>query len=211
MKAILYLSLLLTLCIAEQVDYVEVHEKIKDAKCIADLTDYGTIVRVFLSSGTVDPYAKENIVALYAQQEYVDIYINPSYKRGQPKQQVQEVLAVLPSNRTKEMIAYVRVEESNWDENVEKNRAFLKDMVDELDMADDIVTGIITKQRDWEKIVGADFSEFSGKKLMLVEPDKNEVCRTMKPFGGWSEPFTKEYQNDVSVCGNSLDFVSKCD
>jgi hypothetical protein len=200
-----FVLLLAIVAVCAKVEIVELDGAIEDASCLKQETGV-VFVRGYLAIGKVDPDMPENIKKLVDVGLPCSAYMVPCFTCGNPKKQARELMKAMPiANRR----FFVHVITGQWSSDIEKNRAFLRELIEEL-KSDNTDAGIITNEFYFTKIVGADFSEFSDLMLFYIHADNEDNCSDYKPFGGWTEPVGKKYDFENPLCQLNVDFVCAC-
>ena len=188
-----------------EVDMVELDEEIQDADCFVSNVG-GIFVRGYMAIGKVDPYMKENINKLVAVGMPCSAYMVPCFKCGDPRKQVQEMVAEMPLQNRR---YFVHVITGQWSTDIEQNRAFLRELIEELN-SNGNAAGIVTNVLYFSKILGADFNEFSYLMLFYINANNEATCDDWKDFGGWTNPRAKKYDFEAPLCQNNVDYLYDC-
>jgi len=191
--------------VSAKLDIVEVEGKIEDAQCLAENT--GTVfVRGYQSIGQVDPNLRENVLKLNNAGVPVSAYMLPCFKCGNPRAQVQAMVAEMPIPNRR---YFVHIISGQWSTNQEENRAFLTELIAELD-SNDNAAGILTSDYHYNKVVGSDFDAFSDHMLFYIHADNEQTCSDFKPFGGWDRARAKKYDFENPLCQLNVDYFWDC-
>jgi len=192
---------------SEAVSGVDVSQAVSQSAwtCLKNNGNQFGIVRIYRSFGSADPNAATTIKnARSAGIKYVDGYIFPCKKCGNPKGQVQKAVQNLKSNGAVIGQIWIDVEGTQyWSSSKSDNVNFIRDMVDE-GRAQGYVVGIYTSASQWTPITGGS-TAFSNLQLWYAHYDNKPNFSDFKAFGGWSKPTIKQYQGDVTSCGVGVD------
>jgi len=198
--AILFISA--SLC-TKGVDY-STHFSTSQAQCLVNAGYTFAIPRAYCSPGYVDPNGKANVAnARAGGMKYVDIYMFPCVKCGNPGGQVDTLVNHM-SGSNYGMI-WVDVERYAWYSNLDQNRNFIRGIVNRLKERG-IHFGIYTNRYNWEGIVGLSWSECASYPLWYAHYDNNPSFSDFRAFGGWSKPAMKQYAGDKTLCSGGVDF-----
>lgn len=182
--------------------FIDMWEEIDDVKCIYRNISY-ICFRVYQSSGKLDPHFPKNIKhikdANLTDKITVAVYVAPAVTIN-ATQQAEEVKKAIQGLK----IAYIwiQVEGSNWGDH-HKAQALLKELVSALQKIGPKV-GIKTSHRDWMRIVGRSFHEFSSLPLWHVQNDGRPDDRHFRPFGGWRTSTAKQYASNTELCDDTV-------
>ena len=186
----------------------DMYELVKDMSCI-QTNGYGRLIfRGLMKTGQPDPNAKENL--LRTTKIDSTLYLMPCFKCGNPRKQIQDTCTAIDGTGFLYR-PYVTVEDpQDWSTDTAANREFLETIADEIlsqHKCFDSV-GFRTTKFEWEKILGADYSKFSTRRLWYVSTDRKQNFDDFKPFGGWKTPFLKQFIQNEGLCENlvNLDF-----
>lgn len=190
------------------------------------------VVRVYRSTGTVDPNGRAQVdAAKSAGIKYVDGYIFPCYKCGDGAGQVRATVDSLKvslgksHNRSAEGMAYREsppavnasgaeglevgmlwfdIEGTQyWSPSHSDNINFISSMVNEAKNLG-VNFGFYTSESQWSPITGGT-SDFGSYQLWYAHYDGNPSFGDFKPFGGWSKPAIKQYKGDTTLCSSGVD------
>ena len=180
--------------------------KIADAKCFLDKTLW-VIIRAYTPVGMVDPNLKHNINALNDGGAIWEPYMMPCFKCGNPKKQIKDMkVALAPWNGQ----VPVYVVPSSWGTNIEENRKFMTELIDELTADGTFSAAVVTSIAFYEKTFGKDWGEFSRVPLVYIGTNNDPSCNDFRPFGGWKESSEKMYSLNQDVCGVVADYIGLC-
>lgn len=166
------------------------------------------IVRVYRSTGSVDPNGAGTIIAARdAGVKYVDGYVFPCVSCGDAASQVSTTKETLDKAGADIGMLWYDIERYKWSSSLTENQDFIKDMIDE-GLRLNIQAGIYSSKYSWEAIVGLDWSYPSDKGLPLWYPhyDENPSFSDFEAFGGWTKPSIKQYIGDHTSCGVDVDY-----
>ncbi|KAJ8600209.1 hypothetical protein CTAYLR_002015 [Chrysophaeum taylorii] len=165
------------------------------------------IVRIYRSSGSVDPNGASTIsAAISAGVSTVDGYIFPCVSCGDAAGQVSAAIRAMSG--TGSNMLWLDIENYDWYSSASENQAFITDMVDECMSEADLSCGIYSSYYNWEDIVGLSFDYPSSKGLPLwyAHYDNNPSFSDFTAFGGWTSPTIKQYVGDATSCDASIDY-----
>lgn len=91
-----------------------------------------------------------------------------------------------------------------WSSDHSTNNKFFKGLLSGCS-AQGVSCGVYTNKDGWTEIMGSSFAGASDLPLWYAHYDNNPTFSDFKPFGGWSQPYMKQFQGDVTVCGQDLD------
>ncbi len=200
MKFLIFLGLVAS-CLAV-IDIVDTAELVKDLNCITGKGYTQLIFRGLMSMGLPDPNAKKNLdIALKVD---CTVYLNPCFMCGNAADQIDKTCdAILGTGYVYR--PYLAIEDpSMWSSDVSANRKFVAEMVAKILSRKDCFDDVRFKSTkyEWEKILGADYSEYSQRLLWYISGDKKKNYDDFKPFGGWNAPLAKQYIQKQEVCDN---------
>ena len=164
------------------------------------------IVRVYQSSGHVDPHGATTIKAAHsAGVKNVDGYIFPCFSCSDAAGQVKATVEALKS--TSFGMLWYDIERYRWSTSKEANQKFIKDMVD-AGTSLGIHAGIYSSKNSWEAVVGQSWSYPSAQGLPIwyAHYDGSPAFSDFTGFGGWRSPSIKQYLGDKSSCGAGIDY-----
>ena len=162
------------------------------------------ILRAYRSFGAVDPSINTNLA--YAKQagfKYIDIYMFPCFKCGNPKGQVD---AMIEGVKESYGMVWIDVEIYEWGTDLVKNQEFILELVRELKAKNKSI-GIYSALYNWKAIVGESWNGVCSYPLWYAHYDNVKSFSDFKPFGGWTKPSIKQYSPDVQnvMCGFGVD------
>ena len=150
------------------------------------------LIRGYRSNGKVDDNVVSNIKnANTGRMKFVDVYIFPCQKCGDPAGQADSLVEAIKGLNYR--YVWVDVEDDQgkyWTSDKEKNKEFITSMVDKLEELDQRV-GIYTNKNNWQTIVGLDWTNYSHLPLWYSHYDDVQSFRDFKAFGGWYTPYIK--------------------
>jgi hypothetical protein len=199
-----YVLLLLTLTWGKLGIDISALFTVDDYKCIIN-AGHGDFlaVRGYRSYGAVDPNLMDNLGNAWAAGfNYVDIYMFPCLKCGNPEDQADTMLSELHDARYN--IIWVDIEIYQWSADINVNRDFIKRMVTELKLRNQIV-GIYSDATSWKTIVG-DWTELGDVMLWYAHWNGVPSFSDFVSFGGWAKPAMKQYRGDQKICEMDVDF-----
>lgn len=180
---------------------------VHDWKCLKSSHDVSFgIVRVGRSTGSTDPLAATTISnAKAAGISRVDGYIFPCFDCGQAAEQVKAAAKLLASVSSAGILWY-DIEPFKWSSDHDKNRDFIKEMID-TGVSLGLHAGVYSNWNSWSEIVGSDWDYAQQKGLPIWYPHYDGVrsFSDFKSFGGWGAPSIKQYAGDKTVCGVDVD------
>lgn len=183
----------------------DMRELIKKPGCFFE-SDTSVIFRAYKSNGQIDPYAKESLIR--SRELECTIYISPCFKCNNPRKQIADTCNAIYGTDFV-YYPYLVIEDPElWSGDTSSNKKFIELMVAEVlsQKRCFIDARFRTTKNDWEKIVGNDWTIFSGKDLWYVSNDKKLDFDDFVPFGGWKIPFLKQYDQDEMYCENNLNW-----
>ena len=165
------------------------------------------IVRVYQSSGHIDPNGASTIKASHAAGiKNVDGYIFPCYSCGDAAGQVKATVQGLNSAGAKFGMLWYDIEKYHWSSDKAANQGFIKEMIDE-GKALGIHAGIYSSRYGWEDIVGTwSYAADASLPLWYAHYDGKAAFSDFEAFGGWSSPAIKQYLGDKTSCGVGIDY-----
>ena len=165
------------------------------------------VVRVFQSSGRVDPNgAKTIIAAKNAGIKHVDGYIFPCVPCGDAKTQVDKTVDALRDAGAPYGMLWYDIEPLSWSNNKNENTKFLKEMID-AGKARGVRFGIYSNWNSWSEIMGGwTYPASLGLPLWYPHYDDSKSFSDFRAFGGWSKPNIKQYLGTHTSCGVGVDY-----
>jgi hypothetical protein len=197
--------LLAIVAVCAKLEFVELDGAIQDVNCLKAETKV-VLVRGYLAIGKVDPDMPENIKKLVSVNLPCSAYMVPCFSCGDPRKQARELIAAMPLPNRR---FFIHVITGQWSSDLEQNRAFLRELVDEFKKSS-TDAGIVTNEFYFNKILGPDFSEFSELMLIYIHADNTENCNEYTAFGDWDMPFGKKYDFENPLCNLNADLVTIC-
>ncbi len=176
-------------------------QTLPDFKCIKNSGRDFAIIRAYRSLDIVDINATQNIKNALAAGMDVDVYLFPCVPCNTPKLQVDKLVDALEGLNYSRI--WVDVEVYKWFEDIEKNRLFVKNMLDQI-IVRGKKAGIYTPIGSYEKVVGSDWEYASEFPLWIGIWDDIDRIDLFKPFSGWYKPAIKQYTLWPDVCGVGL-------
>eukprot|EP00356_Strombidium_inclinatum_P015821 CAMPEP_0170505334 /NCGR_PEP_ID=MMETSP0208-20121228/50507_1 /TAXON_ID=197538 /ORGANISM="Strombidium inclinatum, Strain S3" /LENGTH=145 /DNA_ID=CAMNT_0010786119 /DNA_START=107 /DNA_END=544 /DNA_ORIENTATION=- len=128
------------------------------------------IARIYKSNGKVDPVGIQNYRnAVEAGINTVHAYISPDFKKGDPHQQIWDAMdAIEKAGMVPNTNIWLDIEEYDWSDNQDDNREFIAAMVDcGSDLPPDVRMGIYTSYKNWDDIVGVDWTYPAYHRMLL--------------------------------------------
>jgi len=173
--------------------------------CIAGEGYSFAIVRVYRSSGSVDPNAAATIKAAHAGGiEYVDGYVFPCYSCGDPAGQIADTVNNLNSNGAVFGQLWLDIEGTQyWSTSCSSNVAFIQGLVDAAKSLG-VTVGIYSSESQWTPIACGS-TQFSNLQIWYAHYDGSASFSDWAPFGGWTTPGIKQYDGDVTLCSAGVD------
>jgi len=154
---------------------------------------------ILKASGATGQLALGAPLGFYAAQTNnmeINLYIDPCYKCGNPRDQVDNIYKQMFNHFLdphEQACTWVHVTGMNneWDEDPIKNIAFIGEMLDEIEKKG-YKTGIYTGDYDWE-IVTSNTDQLSKYSLWYGAGSNVENFEDFPGFGGWTTPTMKQY------------------
>jgi len=162
------------------------------------------VVRVYQSTGQVDPNGIAMIANAHAAGiEYVDGYIFPCPKCGNPAKQIQDTMTHLKGSQMG-MLWFDIEGREYWTTDKTTNRHFFEGMIN-ASRSLGIKFGVYSSASQWGEIFGLDYHGGSALQLWYAHYDKSPSFSDFVSFGGWAKPSIKQYNGDISSCGCGID------
>ena len=176
-------------------------QKLPDFNCVKASGRDFAIIRGYRSYGIVDANATVNIKNALAAGLEVDVYLFPCVPCNNPKEQVDDLVkALIDLNYGR---IWVDVEVYKWFSDLNKNREFVKDMLERI-VFHGKKGGIYTPVGSYEKVVGKGWNYASQFPLWLGVWDDIDRIDYYQPFAGWYKPAIKQYSLWPNICGMRL-------
>lgn len=200
MKVAITLAALLVLAQAGEKG-VDVSQSV-DWSCLKSQgIDFG-IIRGFQSGGNVDPTAKANLAAAHsAGISNVDLYFFPCAPCGNAASQAADFISAFQGEDFGRV--WLDIEIYQWSSSQSTNQQFILDLVSALGKS--FKVGIYTNLNNWSSIVGQSWSSCSTLPLWYAHYDNNADFDDFQSFGGWSDPYMKQYEGDATLCSDDVD------
>ena len=169
------------------------------------------VVRVYRSTGTVDPSGAATIKAARAAGiQSVDGYVFPCVTcAASPGAQVRAAVDALDAAGATIGMLWLDIERYEWSTNFTANAAFVTAMVDECH-ALSLSCGIYGGKNSWVAIFGSasayTYPATQGLPLWYAHYDNSPSFSDWTAYGGWSAPSIKQYLGDETSCGASIDY-----
>ncbi|EKE40623.1 hypothetical protein ENUP19_0315G0012 [Entamoeba nuttalli] len=191
---------------------VDIAESISTSsiKCLRDLGfNSFFIFRAWRSLGSFDPNAKsinENALAAGFSAKHIDAYFYPCFSCGDPAGQVKSFWNQVTSKKLKFERLWFDIE-GTWSSSKSSNRKFFESLTNEA-AAIGIKSGIYASYYNWEDIVGLDykFSRAGSWPIWYPHYDGKKTFSDFKSFGGWTSPYMKQYNGDMTACSHDVDY-----
>jgi hypothetical protein len=165
------------------------------------------VVRVYQSTGHHDPNGAQSIInARNAGIAYVDGYIFPCPKCGNPEGQVNDTIEHLHAEGAKFGMLWLDIEgASYWHTSTSENVNFIEGMVSALN-AHGINWGVYSGKYQWDPITGG-WTGCSSRPVWYAHYDGKASYSDWSSlsFGGWAKPNIKQFEGDKSACGVGID------
>jgi len=162
--------------------------------------DFG-IIRGYESSGNVDSSAKANVAAAKsAGIDNVDLYFFPCVSCGNPANQAAEFISAFKGVVKR---VWLDIEIYQWSSNQSSNQQFILELVSALGKS--FTVGIYTNLNNWSSIVGQSWSSCSSLPLWYAHYDNTADFDDFQAFGGWTDPYMKQYEGDATLCSDDVD------
>lgn len=169
------------------------------------------VVRVYRSTGTVDPSGAATIKAARAAGiQSVDGYVFPCVTcAASPGAQVRAAVDALDAAGATIGMLWLDIERYEWSTNYSANAAFVTAMVDECHSLS-LSCGIYGGKNSWVAIFGSasayTYPAQQGLPLWYAHYDNSPSFSDWTAYGGWSAPSIKQYLGDETSCGASIDY-----
>merc|ERR1711871_198318 len=162
------------------------------------------VARGYQSVGRVDPNAAASIKnARAAGIQYVDAYIFPCFKCGNPAGQVRDTVNTLKNQGADFGMLWLDIEGSQYWGSQSANQQFFEGLVS-ASQEMNVKLGVYTSESQWEPIMGS-YSGGSSYPLWYAHYDGSQSFSDFRPFGGWSKPNIKQFRGTTTVCGAGVD------
>jgi len=173
--------------------------------CLKGSGNTFAVVRVYRSSGSVDPAAAATIKnARAAGIAYVDGYIFPCPKCGDGAGQARAAVNNLRAEGAQFGMLWLDIEGTQyWYADHATNINFLQELANGLNAAG-VNWGVYTSSSQWTPITGG-WTGMSNKPLWYPHYDNSPSFGDFRAFGGWGRPNIKQYAGDVTRCGVGVD------
>jgi len=166
------------------------------------------IPRGYRSSGSVDP----NVCSSLTAAKSGGIPIRETYMFPCPTcsssaaSQVNQLVSALKSCSAFTGRIWLDIEGSQyWTSNTTTNRNWYQSLVDACKNSG-YKCGVYTSASQWSAIFGStSYSYGSNLPLWYAHYDGVAAFSDFKAFGGWTSPFAKQYQGDVTLCSFGVD------
>ncbi|EGC31899.1 hypothetical protein DICPUDRAFT_39207 [Dictyostelium purpureum] len=180
---------------------------VADLSCFKGKGYSKAIIRCYQSIGQIDPNCKSSIENAKKAGLSVDVYIFPCYNCGNPSNQVESTVNYIKSYIDNKSVGTVWLDVEGpgayWSNDHSANAKFFEGLVAGGKKAGAKI-GVYTSASQWEPIMGS----YTGGKdfpLWYAHYDNDASFKDFTAFGGWSKPYMKQYQGDVSECGLGVD------
>lgn len=161
------------------------------------------IVRGYQSTGNVDPSVVSNIKnARAGGMANVDVYLFPCVPCGNPAGQATALVNAIKGQNYG--MIWIDIETFAWSSNLSSNQNFITAMVNQLKSLGQHI-GVYTNYYNWQAIVGLSWTGCSSLPLWYAHYDNNPSFSDFVPFGGWTTPSIKQYNDDTTACGIKVD------
>lgn len=187
-------------------------------QCLAQAGVRWAVMRGWHSYGAMDAHAQENLQnAAKAGIGQLDVYLFPC--RSKPAgEQVANMLNNL--DRSSFHRVWLDIEDNpspgcSWI-GQEDNCAYLAALASAVQSTAGVPLGVYSNHHDWNRTVGGQCS-LPGElpPLWYAHYDRDpSTCSDFLPFGGWNQPFAKQYSDHSAAldraCGISPDTSTMC-
>ena len=160
------------------------------------------IVRAYRSNGKVDTNAASNIANAWAAgMSFVDIYMFPCPKCGNPAKQIRDMITNLNGARFGTL--WLDIEGTEYWTDQASNRRFFDGLVQQAQSMG-LNIGVYTSLVQWKPIMG-DYHAGSAFPLWYARYNGKHSYSDFSPFGGWKKAAMKQYLGDYKLCGYDTD------
>lgn len=216
------LALLATFTAANQsFDFVDIASRLtaNQWSCFKGQTKMA-VIRAFRSVGKIDEDLVANVKAAQAAGYSVDnthIYMYPCTKSigcsiSGLSQQFDALWSYLTQNNLKVGFIWLDIEKGSgdWPGSKNTNRLNLEVLLKQAKKYTKNV-GVYSNYYAWEDMFGLDYkTDTTGLKLWYSRYNSKD-CSDFQAFGGWTKPYAKQYQGDVTQpCGVDHDKSMFC-
>ena len=177
--------------------------------CLKNSGNSFAIIRAFRSTGVLDTNANTNLQNAKAAGLTPDVYMFPC--RGKdPLAQVNTMFNGVSGNLFSTVWIDVETNPSSgcsWKGySAADNCAFLTSLIEGIAKFGK-TPGIYSSYYQWQDIFGSTSACTSVSKVPLwyAHYDNVQAFSDFKPFAGWTKPYMKQYQGDVTVCSTDID------
>jgi len=92
-----------------------------------------------------------------------------------------------------------------WSSSTANNQAFFQGLVQGAQAAGVSSLGVYTSASQWNPIMGSTYTGGSKMPLWYAHYDGNPSFSDFSAFGGWTQPFMKQYNGNQQICGKGVD------
>ena len=190
-------------------DGVWIYEKISDPICFYNNNFNWLYIRVFLSSGLIDPNAQGNLNKTKNIGLNRRLYINPTMKIG-PKETLDAICNKVIKGLNEKFHLYISIyaDFKFWSKDITKNREYIEKLQHFMGTQPECykTLNIISRKKDWESVFGANYLAFSNRVLIWDKTGAKTCDQSgFEPFGGWRRADGIIYLHDKKVCDNKCD------
>ncbi len=204
------MSLILVTAVAiDYTKFIELSQRIKDPRCL--LKNYSMVVIRAYLDGRTDHELENNIKLIKKEGKnteiHVTVLVSPKHRK-RPDEQAIDIANVLRKHGIKNVWVVVGTYGDVWDKDMLKNKKFMAHLAAAMRLSG-MIMGIRTSQKNWERFMGRNSTEFSPYPLWYTKGKPSPQPADFKPFGGWKKPMAKMYLPNQTFCGNVVSLNAK--
>ena len=177
------------------------------ARCLRNEGWSFAVARAYRSYGAPDKNAAATVKNFWdADFRHVDLYMFPCPRCGKSAaEQVQELAQYISSNGVKFGMVWLDIEGASqyWHSSKSENQQFFQALFSEAKKHWHV--GVYANENTWGSIMGLDYTGGSSASLWYAHYDSNPSFSDFRPFGGWSRPSIKQYNDNGNTCGVGYD------
>ncbi|ELP88332.1 lysozyme, putative [Entamoeba invadens IP1] len=167
------------------------------------------IFRAWRSLGSWDPNAYQinmNAVSAGFDPKVIDAYFYPCVSCGDAAGQVSSFWSNVVSKGMKFERVWFDIE-GTWTGSYSSNKNFFLALISQ-QQAIGFKAGIYSSYYQWEDIFSLSYNwnEASSYPLWYAHYDSSASFSDFKAFGGWSSPYMKQYNGDMTACSHDVDY-----
>ena len=187
-------------------DMCTVHS-VSSLQCFIEAGFTFTIPRCWCSTGEWDSGCVQSVQNSHdAGMSRSDVYFFPCFSCGNVAGQVSSWWSQVQAEGVGINRVWMDVE-GTWSSSFTTNQAFFEEMMNQVE-AVGAPYGLYVSNHQWENLLSLSYIWPKAGSTLLWYPhyDDWESFGDFEPFGGFTQPYMKQYNGDQMMCGHDVDY-----